>query len=93
MSFKAKESDFQFFPIVIFLHACFSTFSANTGTTVGGYSNGTAGNASDALASPFGIVATDDGSLFVGEYRNARVTRLSANSLIGTIVAGTGDRR
>jgi streptogramin lyase len=55
----------------------------------GAYLNGTAGNTSDALSSPFGITVGTDDSLFISEYRNAWVTRLPVNSLIGSVVAGT----
>jgi hypothetical protein len=55
----------------------------------GAYLNGTAGNTSDTLSSPFGIAVGTDDSLFISEYRNARVTRLPVNSLIGSVVAGT----
>jgi sugar lactone lactonase YvrE len=67
-----------------------SALSLQNGVTVGGYSNGTAGNASNALSSPYGIAVGNDSSLFVAEYGNARVTRLPVGSLNGTVVAGTG---
>jgi sugar lactone lactonase YvrE len=66
-----------------------SALSLQYGVTVGGYSNGTAGNASDALSHPFGIAVGNDDSLFVSEFGNARVTRLPVGSLIGAVVAGT----
>ncbi len=64
--------------------------SLQDGVTVGGNSNGIAGNASDALSSPFGISVAYDDSLFVSEYKNARVTHLPANSLTGSMIVGTG---
>ena len=64
--------------------------SLQDGVTVGGYSNGTSGNTGIALSLPYGIVVANDGSLFVSEMGNARVTRLPVDSLTGTVVAGTG---
>jgi hypothetical protein len=67
-----------------------SALSLQYGVTVGGYSNETAGNASDVLSKPFGIIVGNDGSLYVGDTQNARVIHLPVGSLIGTVVAGTG---
>ncbi|CAF3842428.1 unnamed protein product, partial [Rotaria sp. Silwood1] len=64
--------------------------SLQDGTTVGGYSNCTAGNTSDALASPWGIAVDIGGSLFVSDYNNERVMRLQEGSTVGSIVVGTG---
>jgi sugar lactone lactonase YvrE len=85
------RNNFYFkFILVLDFFLSVSALALQYGVTVGGYSNGTAGNASDALFNPFGIAIGNDDSLFVGEFGNARVIRISVGSLIGTIVAGTG---
>lgn len=60
------------------------------GVTVGGYGNGTAGNAANALYIPYGLALGIDGSLFVSDYFNARVMKIREGNLSGSIIAGTG---
>jgi len=60
------------------------------GVTVGGYGNGTAGTALNALKNPWGLAFDVNDSLYVADYGNSRVMKLQAGSLTGSIVAGTG---
>ncbi len=60
------------------------------GVTVGGYGNGKAGNASNALNFPWGLAFDVNESLYVADHRNSRVMKLQSTSLTGSIVAGTG---
>ncbi len=60
------------------------------GVTIGGYGNGTPGNASNALYFPWGLALDVNDSVYVADYGNARVMKLQSTSLTGSIVAGTG---
>jgi sugar lactone lactonase YvrE len=60
------------------------------GVTVAGYSNGTSGTTLDALNSPWGLAIDTNDTLYISECGNARVIRIPAGSLNGSIVAGTG---
>jgi sugar lactone lactonase YvrE len=60
------------------------------GVTVAGYGNGTAGTALNALHYPWGLALDVNDSLYISDYGNARVMKLQAGSLYGSIVAGTG---
>ena len=64
--------------------------SLQNGDTIGGSSNGIAGNTTDALFYPFGIAFGTDGSLFVGDYANSRVIQLPVSSSTGRVISGTG---
>ncbi|CAF1246816.1 unnamed protein product [Rotaria sordida] len=66
------------------------TTSLQSGTTVAGFGNGTAGSSLTALNSPWGIAIGIDGSLYVSDYGNNRVIKLQEGSLIGAITVGTG---
>jgi hypothetical protein len=75
--------------VIFALFLCLAALSLQSGTTVGGYGNGTAGTALNALYQPWGLAFGPDGSLFVCEYGNNRVIKLQGGSLMGTLVAGT----
>src|SRR5690349_9124955 len=78
--------------IVFRLCLCLVALSLQNGTTVGGYGNGTADSANNALNMPWGLALGVDGSLFVSEYGNARVMMLHEGSTIGSQVAGSTSR-
>jgi sugar lactone lactonase YvrE len=61
-----------------------------TGVTIAGYGNGVSGTALNALQNPWGLALDVNGSLYVADYKNARVMKLKPGSLNGSIVAGTG---
>ena len=61
-----------------------------SGVTVAGYGNGTPGNAFDALRNPWGLVVDVNDSFYVADSSNARVMKISRESLVGSVVAGTG---
>ncbi len=74
--------------LILFLYLV--ALSLQSGTTVAGNANGTAGATLNALYEPWGLAFGPDGSLFVAEYGNSRVIKLPEGSLTGTLVAGTG---
>lgn len=61
-----------------------------SGVTVAGYSNGIGGSTLNALRQPWGIALDKNNTLYVAEYGNARVMKIPAGTLTGTIVAGKG---
>jgi hypothetical protein len=68
----------------------FAALSLQNGITVGGYGNGTPGNALNALNSPGGLSLDYNGLIYVSDFNNNRVIKLQEGSLVGSIVAGTG---
>jgi sugar lactone lactonase YvrE len=56
--------------------------------TVGGYGNGTAGNALNALNYPWGLAVDENDTLYVADNGNYRVMKLQEGLLNGSIVAG-----
>ncbi|CAF1196847.1 unnamed protein product [Adineta steineri] len=63
--------------------------SLQNGTTVGGYSDGTAGSDNNALSYPDSLAVGMDSSIYVADPGNNRVMRLREGSTTGTIVAGS----
>ena len=63
--------------------------SLQSGVTVGGYENGSAGSANDALDHPWRVFLGVENSLYVCEYGNVRVMRLRNGSTLGSLVAGS----
>jgi hypothetical protein len=45
------------------------------GVTVGGYGNGTGGNANNALQNPWGLAIDANDIVYVADYGNARVMK------------------
>jgi len=72
------------------IYFCLIAVSIEIGTVVGGYGNGTRGNATNALSNPAGLSVGVDNSLYISDYFNHRVIKLPEGSLNGSIVAGTG---
>ncbi|CAF0873571.1 unnamed protein product [Adineta steineri] len=68
----------------------FAALSIQNGNTVGGYANGTAGNALNALNFPGGLSLDYNGFIYVSDFNNNRVIKLQEGSLVGSIIAGTG---
>jgi sugar lactone lactonase YvrE len=61
-----------------------------SGVTVAGYSNGTPWTTLDALNSPWGLAIDANDTLYISDCGNARVIKIQAGFLNGSIVAGTG---
>ena len=60
------------------------------GVTVAGYSNGTSGSALDALSASWGLAIDQNDTLYISDCANARVVRIKAGFLNGSVVAGNG---
>lgn len=87
---KSKKKKDIIVSVIFILCLYLAALSLQSGTTVAGNTNGTAGTALSALDQPWGFAFDPDGSLFVGEFGNHRVVKLQEGSLLGSIVAGTG---
>ena len=61
-----------------------------TGITVAGNGNGSAGNASNQLSSPFDIILNYDYNFYIADYANHRIQTYSFGSSVGITVAGDG---
>src|SRR5690349_7511573 len=64
--------------------------SLQTATIAAGNANGAGGSSLSSLQSPTGISVGIDNSLYISDFGNDRVIKLSNGSLTGSIVAGTG---
>ena len=72
------------------LFCIFLAVSIQSGVLVGGYGNGSAGSALNALRFPGGVALDPAGSIYVSDFLNHRVIRLEEGSLMGSMMAGTG---
>jgi len=61
-----------------------------SGELVAGYGNGTSGAALNALTFPWGLAMDNNENLYVADFGNARIMKISTGTLAGSVVAGIG---